>query len=143
MRYVKLKDIKPNKKNPRVLKDGKFEKLKKSITDFPEMLELRPIVVDADMVVLGGNMRLRALQDLGVQEAPVLIASELTEEQKRQFIIKDNVGFGEWDWDMLADEWNEQELNDWGLDVWQPEPYEEKEKEEKDGEVCESCGKML
>ena len=143
MKYVKLKDIKPNKKNPRVLKDDKFEKLKRSISDFPEMLELRPIVVDADMMVLGGNMRLRALQDLGVQEAPVLIASELTEEQKRQFIIKDNVGFGEWDWDMLADEWNEQELKNWGLDVWQPEPQEETDKEENEGEVCESCGKIL
>jgi len=143
MKYLKIKDIKPNPNNPRVLKDDKFEKLKRSISDFPEMLELRPIVVDADMVVLGGNMRLRALQDLGVQEAPVLIASELTEEQKRQFIIKDNVGFGEWDWDLLANDWNSQELSEWGLDVWQAELQEEKDKEEKDGEVCESCGKML
>ena len=143
MKYVKIKDIKPNLKNPRVLKDEKFEKLKRSISEFPEMLELRPIVVDADMMVLGGNMRLRALQDLGVQEVPVLIASELTEEQQRQFIIKDNVGFGEWDWDILGNEWNSQELEEWGLDVWQAEPQEEKEKEEKDGEVCESCGKML
>jgi len=119
MKYVKIKDIKPNLKNPRVLKDEKFEKLKRSVSEFPEMLELRPIVVDADMMVLGGNMRLRALQDLGVQEVPVLIASELTEEQQRQFIIKDNVGFGEWDWDILGNEWNSQELEDWGLDSWQ------------------------
>jgi len=134
MKYVKIKDIKPNLKNPRVLKDEKFEKLKRSISEFPEMLELRPIVVDADMMVLGGNMRLRALQDLGVQEVPVLIASELTEEQQRQFIIKDNVGFGEWDWDILGNEWNSQELEEWGLDVWQPEVETELEAEEDDYE---------
>ena len=135
MKYVKIKDIKPNLKNPRVLKDEKFEKLKRSISEFPEMLELRPIVVDADMMVLGGNMRLRALQDLGVQEVPVLIASELTEEQQRQFIIKDNVGFGEWDWDILGNEWNSQELEEWGLDVWQPEVETELEAEEDNYEI--------
>lgn len=135
MKYVKIKDIKPNLKNPRVLKDEKFEKLKRSISEFPEMLELRPIVVDADMMVLGGNMRLRALQDLGVQEVPVLIASELTEEQQRQFIIKDNVGFGEWDWDILGNEWDSQELEDWGLDVWQPDEAIELEAEDDNYEV--------
>jgi ParB-like chromosome segregation protein Spo0J len=118
---VKIKDIKTNPNNPRVIKDDKFHKLCESIKTFPKMLELRPIVVNDDMVVLGGNMRLKALKHLGLTEAPVIKASELTEEQQRQFIIKDNVGFGEWDWDMLANEWDTSELSDWGLEVWQPQ----------------------
>jgi DNA modification methylase len=114
---VKIKDIKSNPNNPRVIKDDKFHKLCESIKAFPKMLELRPIVVNDDMVVLGGNMRLKALKHLGLTEAPVIKASELTEDQQRQFIIKDNAGFGEWDWDMLANEWNVEELEQWGLDV--------------------------
>lgn len=114
---VKLKEIKPNPNNPRYIRDDKFEKLKKSITDFPQMLTLKPLVVDEDMVVLGGNMRLKALTELGIKEVEVIKASELTPEQKAEFIIKDNVGFGEWDWDMLANEWDNQLLEDWGLDV--------------------------
>jgi len=114
---VKIKDIKSNPNNPRVIKDDKFHKLCESIKAFPKMLELRPIVVNDDMVVLGGNMRLKALKHLGLTEAPVIKASELTEEQQRQFIIKDNAGFGEWDWDMLANEWNVEELVEWGLDL--------------------------
>jgi len=124
---MKLSELKPNPDNPRVIKDAKFEKLKQSIQDFPKMMSLRPIIVDNNNVILGGNMRLRALQDLKYKEIPddwVKRADELTEEEKKQFIIKDNVGFGEWDWDLLANEWDNQELNDWGLDVWQ----EEKEK---------------
>jgi len=121
MNYIKTKDIKPNPNNPRIIKDDKFNKLVQSIKDFPEMLELRPIVVDSEIMVLGGNMRLKALNELGVKEVPVLIADELTDEQKRQFIIKDNVGFGEWDWDALANEWDNTQLGEWGLDVWQPE----------------------
>ena len=115
---VKIKDIKPNPDNPRTIKEEKFNKLKKSIQEFPEMLNLRPIVVDDDMVVLGGNMRLKALIDLGVKETEVIKASDLTEEQKAEFVIKDNVGFGEWDWDILANEWSNQQITDWGLDVW-------------------------
>ena len=109
--------IKPNKNNPRVLRDDKFKKLKKSIQEFPEMLELREIIVDEDMVILGGNMRYKALKELGIKDVPVKIAKGLTEEQKKEFIIKDNVGFGEWDWDMLANEWDSVSLDDWGLDV--------------------------
>lgn len=116
---VKLKDLKPNPKNPRFIRDEKFERLKKSIQDFPEMLKLRPIVVDDDMVVLGGNMRLKALTDLGVKEVEIIKAKDLTEEQKAEFIIKDNVGFGEWDWDSLANEWDSELLGEWGMDVWQ------------------------
>lgn len=117
IQVVKIKDIKSNPNNPRVIKDDKFHKLCESIKAFPKMLELRPIVVNDDMVVLGGNMRLKALKHLGLTEAPVIKASELTEDQQRQFIIKDNAGFGEWDWDMLANEWDTAELDEWGLDM--------------------------
>lgn len=119
---VKVKDLKANPNNPRYIRDEKFEKLKKSIQDFPEMLKLRPVVVDDDMVVLGGNMRLKALTELGIDEVEVIKAKDLTEEQKAEFIIKDNVGFGDWDWDMLANEWNTQELEDWGLEGF---PFDE------------------
>ena len=114
---VKLKDIILNPSNPRIIKDHKFQQLVKSIQDFPQMLEIRPIVVDEQMVVLGGNMRLRACQEAKLKEVPVIIASELTPEQQKEFIIKDNVGFGEWDWDMLANEWEQTTLVEWGLDV--------------------------
>lgn len=115
---IKIGDIKSNPNNPRIIKDDKFQKLVKSIKDFPKMLELRPIVVNDDMVVLGGNMRLKACKEAGLKEVPVIKASELTEDEQKQFIIKDNVGFGEWDWDMLANEWEADELVDWGLDLW-------------------------
>lgn len=119
IQIAKTKDIIPNANNPRVIKDDKFQKLVQSIKDFPQMLNLRPIVVDDDMVVLGGNMRLKAIQQVGLKEVPIIKASELTEEQKKEFIIKDNVGFGEWDWDILANEWDAVQLTEWGLDVWQ------------------------
>lgn len=119
--------IKPNPDNPRVIKDEKFKKLVKSIQEFPEMLKLRPLVIDENNMVLGGTMRLMACKELGLKDVPTIQASELSEEQKREFIIKDNVGFGEWDWDKLANEWDENQLVDWGLDVWQPEPEEEKQ----------------
>ena len=115
--WVKTKDIHANENNPRILKDDKFKKLVKSIKDFPEMLEIRPIVVNNEMMVLGGNMRLRAIQEIGLKEVPVIKAENLTEEQQREFLIKDNVGFGEWDWDALANDWDPAELNEWGLDV--------------------------
>ena len=115
--WVKTKDIHANENNPRILKDDKFKKLVKSIKDFPEMLEIRPIVVNNEMMVLGGNMRLRAIQEIGLKEVPIIKAENLTEEQQREFLIKDNVGFGEWDWDALANDWNPGDLNQWGLDV--------------------------
>ena len=114
---MKLSDIKPNPSNPRIIKDEKFAKLVQSIKDFPQMLELRPIVINSDNIVLGGNMRLRACKEAGLKEVPVMRADDLTPEQQAEFIIKDNVGFGEWDWDMLANEWDAEKLNDWGLDV--------------------------
>jgi DNA modification methylase len=114
---TKLTDIKSNPNNPRIIKDDKFKKLVASIKEFPQMLSLRPIVVNDDMIVLGGNMRLKACKEAGLKEVPVIKASDLNEEQQKAFIIKDNVGYGEWDWDMLANEWNEEELVEWGLDI--------------------------
>jgi hypothetical protein len=116
---TKLTDIKSNPNNPRIIKDDKFKKLVASIKEFPQMLSLRPIVVNDDMIVLGGNMRLKACKEAGLKEVPLIKASDLNEEQQKQFIIKDNVGYGEWDWDMLANEWDAEELVEWGLDVWQ------------------------
>jgi len=114
---TKISAIKRNPNNPRILKDDKFAKLTQSIKDFPQMLDIRPIVVNDDMVVLGGNMRLKACKEAGLKEVPVIKVNDLTEEQQREFIIKDNVGFGEWDWDLLANEWDADLLDDWGLDI--------------------------
>ena len=114
---VKISAIKANPNNPRLIKDDKFNKLVKSIKDFPEMLKIRPIVVNNDMIVLGGNMRLKACKEAGLKEIPIIKASDLTEEQQREFIIKDNVGFGEWDWQQIANEWDAEQLNQWGLDI--------------------------
>ena len=117
IRKVKLSEVKPNPNNPRLIKDDKFHKLVKSIQDFPKMLEIRPIVVNSDMIVLGGNMRLKACKEAGLKEVPIIFADDLTEQEQRQFIIKDNVGFGEWDWEMIANEWDSEQLEEWGLDV--------------------------
>jgi ParB-like chromosome segregation protein Spo0J len=144
-KLVNIAKVKENPSNPRFIKDSKFKKLVQSIKAFPEMLEKRPIVVDEDMVVLGGNMRLKACKSAGLFEVWVDIAEGWSQEQKDEFIIKDNVGFGEWDWDILANEWNTEILSDWGLDLpvfempLDDEPQEEKEQEEK--ELCPMCGK--
>ena len=114
---VKISDIKLNPNNPRLIKDDKFAKLVKSVQEFPEMLEIRPIVVNSDMVVLGGNMRLKACKEAGIKEVPIIIADNLTEEQQREFLIKDNVSGGEWDWNILANEWDAEQLTGWGLDM--------------------------
>jgi len=139
---MKLKDIKPNPNNPRVLRDEKFQKLKQSITEFPKMLSLRPMVIDENNVVLGGNMRLRALQELGftdVEEAWVKRSSDLTEDEKKRFIIADNVAFGEWDWDTLANDWEVVDLEAWGLEIPQFDTVEEEviEEEEEQSNVIE------
>jgi ParB-like chromosome segregation protein Spo0J len=114
---VNIGDIRENPNNPRLIKDDKFKKLVQSIKDFPQMLAIRPIVVNADMTVLGGNMRLKACKEAGLEKVPVIMANDLTEEQQKEFIIKDNVGFGEWDWDIIANEWDAEQLTDWGLDI--------------------------
>jgi hypothetical protein len=115
--FISISKVKANPNNPRIIKDDKFEKLVKSIKEFPKMLELRPIVVNEDMIVLGGNMRLKACKEAGLKEIPIIKASILTEEQQKEFIIKDNVGFGEWDWNDLANNWEAEKLEEWGLDI--------------------------
>lgn len=140
---VKIEKVLPNPSNPRIIKDDKFKKLVKSIQEFPQMLELRPIVVDANMVVLGGNMRLKACKAAGLKEVPIVIADNLTEEQQAEFIIKDNVGFGEWDWELLANQWDADSLVEWGLDVWQPaqEPdYSILDEEDVSDELTDMAG---
>ena len=117
---VKIGSVKLNPNNPRTIKDDKFKKLVKSIQEFPEMLKIRPIAVNNDMEVLGGNMRLRACIEAGLKEIYIIDAGDLTTQQQREFIIKDNLSFGEWDWDILANEWDSLELGEWGLDVWTP-----------------------
>jgi len=112
-----ITEIKSNPNNPRIIKDHKFKQLVKSIQDFPQMLELRPIVIDEHNMVLGGNMRLKACLEAGLTDVPVIHANNLSEEKKKEFIVKDNVGYGEWDWDDLANNWDVLELTDWGLDI--------------------------
>jgi len=114
---VKISDVKVNPNNPRLIKDDKFAKLVQSIKDLPQMLAIRPIVVNADMIVLGGNMRLKACKEAGLKEVPIIIADSLTDEQQREFLIKDNISGGEWDWQLLSSDWDTEQLDAWGLDV--------------------------
>jgi DNA modification methylase len=132
---VKISKVKPNKDNPRIIKDYKFDKLVNSIKEFPDMLEKRPIVVDEDMVVLGGNMRLKACVAAGLNEVWIDTAEGWSEEQKKEFIIKDNLGFGEWDWDILANEWDIQKLDDWGMDL--PPMFDDPEPEAEEDDYTE------
>ncbi len=113
----KISNLKSNPNNPRFIKDDKFHKLVKSIKDFPEMLEIRPIVVNSEMIVLGGNMRLKAAKEAGLKEVPIIKAENLTIEQQNEFVIKDNVSGGEWDFDILANEWDVEQMEEWGVDV--------------------------
>ena len=115
---IQISKIKLNPNNPRLIKDDKFTKLVQSIKDFPEMLNIRPIVVNEDMIILGGNMRFKACKEAGLKEVPIIKASGLSAEKQREFLIKDNVSGGEWDWDILSNEWDEKQLTEWGLDVW-------------------------
>jgi ParB-like chromosome segregation protein Spo0J len=141
-KLVPINSIKSNADNPRIIKDEKFNSLVKSIAEFPKMLELRPIVVDSNNIVLGGNMRLKACKEAGLKEVYIVEANNLTEAEKKQFIIKDNVGFGEWDWDVLANEWDIDDLTDWGLDL--PilklnETYNDQEEKP----ICPNCSKKI
>ena len=118
---VSISSITENAANPRTINKHKFQKLVNSVREFPEMLSLRPIVVDKDNVILGGNMRYKACKELGLKEVYIIQAADLDDKQAQEFIVKDNVGFGEWDWDILANAFDNVELKEWGLDVWQPE----------------------
>lgn len=144
---VRINKIKPNASNPRVIKTLKFKKLVKSIKELPSMLKLRPIVVDENYIILGGNMRYKACIEAGLKEIPIIVADELTEDEKQAFVIKDNLSFGEWDYDLLSNEWDSVELDDWGLDVWQNEDdinnaiETEEPKPNSDRVVCALCGK--
>jgi len=136
---INIKLIIPHPNNPRIIKDDKFKRLVKSIIEFPEMLQLRPIIVDDNMVVLGGNMRLRACKEAGLTRVPIIKASALTAEQQKRFIITDNVGFGEWDWDALANEWDPNDLVEWGLDVpiFDPETNDQDEPVKNESYIIE------
>ena len=138
-----VKEIKETPNNPRLIKDPKFKLLVKSIKNSPWMMDIRPIVVDETMTILGGNMRLRACKAAGMFEVPVYVATGLTEAQKREFIIKDNAGFGEWDWDIIANEWDAKQVVEWGVDlpVFDLPLEDEKEDKDTDHQVCEMCGK--
>jgi hypothetical protein len=152
---IQLKDIKRNPNNPRKINEDKFAKLLNSIKEFPKMMALRPIIVNDDNIVLGGNMRLEALKELGYKEVPeewIKKASDLTDEEVRRFIIQDNVGYGEWDWELLNVEWNTEQLSDWGLDVFKYEPFkgsiddffeESDKKPRKKVLLCPHCGKNI
>jgi ParB-like chromosome segregation protein Spo0J len=131
-KIVKISTVKVNPNNPRLIKDEKFKKLVASIKDFPEMLNVRPIVVNQEMIILGGNMRYKACIEAGLKEVPIIIA-DFNETQQKEFLIKDNVSGGEWDWDVLANEWNAENLEQWGLNVWQlKEDYYDTEEVEQD-----------
>ena len=140
-----ITEIKSNPNNPRFIKDHKFKQLVKSIQDFPQMLELRPIVIDENNMVLGGNMRLKACVEAGLTDVPVIHANNLTEAQKKEFIIKDNISFGEHDFDILANEWNIIELDEWGLDIpaFANNDIEETKDNAKGGKTCPNCGVTL
>jgi ParB-like chromosome segregation protein Spo0J len=142
---MKINELKSNPNNPRLIKDHKFKQLVKSIQDFPQMLELRPIVIDENNMVLGGNMRLKACLEAGLTDVPVIHANNLSEEKKKEFIVKDNVGYGEWDWDDLANNWDAEQLTEWGLDIpaFANNDIEEPKDNAKGGKICPNCGVSL
>ena len=142
---MNINEIKPNPNNPRIIKDVKFKQLVKSIQDFPQMLELRPIVIDENNMVLGGNMRLKACIEAGLTDVPVIHANNLSEAQKKEFIVKDNVGYGEWEWDALANEWNIEDLDNWGLDIpaFANNDIEHPKDNAIGGKTCPNCGVTL
>jgi ParB-like chromosome segregation protein Spo0J len=145
---IPIEALKKNPDNPRIIKDDKFKKLIESVKSFPEMLELRPIVVNSEMMILGGNMRFAACKEAGLKEVPVVVADNLTDEQQKEFIIKDNASGGEWDWEVLSNEWDAVDLDAWGLDGVVMEIgntaidiEETKEPKSKaDTEICPKCG---
>tara|TARA_X000001388_G_scaffold35533_1_gene25026 strand:+ start:176 stop:625 length:450 start_codon:yes stop_codon:yes gene_type:complete len=143
---VRINKIRANNKNPRVIKGVKFKKLVASIEELPSMLKLRPIVVDEDYTILGGNMRYKACIEAGLKEIPIIVASELSEDDKKAFIIKDNVSYGEWDWDILSNNYEYTELDEWAIDLPSDMFKEDNEIDadnDKELKVCEVCNKIL
>jgi ParB-like chromosome segregation protein Spo0J len=141
---MKIKDFKLNKNNPRFIRDESFEKLKKSINDFPQMLALKPIIIDENNIILCGNMRYRALKELGETDCHVVIAEGLTEEQKKELLIKDNLSMGEWDYEILGNFWDADKLIEWGLEIPSYEGVEEDEQKIVAGKkTCPHCGCVL
>ena len=132
---MNINEIKSNNNNPRLITDIKLEQLKKSIKEFPKMLELRPLIIDENNVVLGGNMRLKACKELGITDIPVKKIEGLSQEQKNEFIIKDNLGYGEWDWDIIYEDWNIDELKDWGMDIKDNPVYTELHEQEEENQL--------
>ena len=139
-KLTNLREIRNNPENPRYIRDEKFEQLVKSLKDFPEMIHARPLIVNQRMQALGGNMRLKAMIEAGWTECPV-VQVDWSEEKQREFIIKDNLGYGEWDWDEIANKWDTKQVNDWGMDTPDTWTEEEVEAKPKDKEVCALCGK--
>tara|TARA_R110001606_G_scaffold206249_3_gene353909 strand:- start:992 stop:1603 length:612 start_codon:yes stop_codon:yes gene_type:complete len=121
LKKLKISQVKLNPKNPRVIREHKFNQLVQSIKEFPEMLELREIVVDENNIILGGNMRFKACKEAGLKTIDVIVFEGLTDAQKDEFIIKDNANYGQWNWDVLANNFDESLLKNWGLNVWQPD----------------------
>ena len=138
---INIDKLKPNEDNPRTIKNDRFEKLCQSIKEFPEMLNIRPIVADNDLKILGGNMRFQACKVLNFKKVPVIIVDDFNESQINQFVIKDNVSHGDWDYDSLGNDWDAQSLDDWGLNVWTNNDIEEID--EKPLNICESCGQKI
>ena len=140
-----INEIITNSNNPRICRDAKFKLLVKSIREFPEILNLRPIVIDENNIILGGNQRYRACIEAGLTDVPVIHANNLTEEQKKQFIVRDNVSTGDWDFDLLANEWSIQDLDNWGLDIpaFANNDIEEPKDNAKGGKSCPNCGVTL
>ena len=114
---LKIESVKGNPSNPRTVNEAKMKQLVRSIQSFPEMLWKRPIIVNKDMIVLGGNMRLKAAREAGLKEIPAIVAEDWTEQEEREFIIKDNVGYGDWDWDLIKQDWDSEMLEGWGIEV--------------------------
>jgi ParB-like chromosome segregation protein Spo0J len=149
IKTVKISEPKPNEHNPRYINKANFKKLVNSLKEFPKMLEVRPLVVDENMIVLGGNMRLKALIEAGFKEVLVHQVLDWTDDEKNQFIIKDNSSFGSWDWEILANEWNMQKIVDWGVDLpkemfaEEDDPIQQNTQDEIPKEICPTCGSKM
>ena len=149
IKTVKISEPKPNEHNPRYINKANFKKLVNSLKEFPKMLEVRPLVVDENMIVLGGNMRLKALTEAGFKDVLVHQVLDWTDDEKNQFIIKDNSSFGSWDWEILANEWNMQKIVDWGVDLPkemfadEDDPVSEIKQDEIPQEICPTCGSKM